>query len=170
MPNETNHLIEIKGEQADIDDFIATHKKPCLMEEDIGYDYWDFEASVPIDNELYSKYKALIKKEDYTEHCREDIINKIIEMRELQWGTKRAIVASWHDNKLRLETPWTPCDRWFKLMVLRYPTLNFVLTYNDEFSEEYYGWIVACKGEIIGEARLCLHINEEIGGIDLYSN
>ena len=141
MPNETQNCLEIQGDQTLIDSFINTHKK-TNKEYDIIY--WDFSKSVPID----------LNNDEY--------------IQEKTWGTYRGIVSHINNNKIYIETPWRSCDLWFESMIVKYPNLNFILTYNDEYSEDFYGWIVACQGNIIRNEEICLHQNAEHGGIDLY--
>ena len=88
-------------------------------------------------------------------------------MEEKEWGTSRGLVYI-QQNRAIINTPWRPCDRWFKSMVTKFPKLTFILKYSDEYREEFYGWIVATNGTVIAEQEVCLHIDEEQGGIDLY--
>ncbi len=108
--------------------------------EDSQGEYWDFSKSVPVSDES---------------------------MEEKEWGTSRGLVYI-QQNRAIINTPWRPCDRWFKSMVPKFPKLTFILKYSDEYKEEFYGWIVATNGTVIAEEEVCLHRDEEQGGIDLY--
>ena len=110
MPNETRNLLKIQGEQDLIDKFINSHKQ--INEYDLIY--WDFEHSAPL---LSNSNDENIK--------------------ENTWGTNRGIVTHCSNNEVSIETPWTPCDIWFKTMIIKYPELNFILKYNDEYAEDF---------------------------------
>ena len=53
------------------------------------------------------------------------------------------------NNKVFIETRLISCIDWFFTIIQKYPTLNFVLKYNDEYYQYFYGWAVACKGYLI---------------------
>ena len=133
MPNETLNILEIKGNKHDIDNFINSH---TVFHNDTKY--WDFEVSVPINHDLYIKNKnnALFS-------------SKLNNIKKKYWGTTRGIIIETTDNVIKIETPWTSCNQWFKTMIKKYPNLNFVLKYNDEFGEEFYGWEVSYNSKII---------------------
>lgn len=177
MPNETSNFIQIYGEQEKIDNFINIHKKlipieynkKSSVEEDGNLEehtesedyYWDFEVSVPLNDEN--------NKENENGNENENNYNKI---REKIWGTGRGLLRSHiiNNNIISIDTPWTSCLIWFKSMIKKYPDLTFSIKYNDEFQEDFYGWAIAVNGKIIDEEEICLHRNEDQGGIDLFKN
>ena len=161
MPNETSNLLEIYGDNNEVLEFINLHKKN--NPDDINTYYWDFEESVPINDEYYKKNSNLNNLSNEDSY-------KIISLRNKNWGTNRGLIIGCKENIVYIDTPWTPCKIWFKQIIVKYPNLNFILKYNDEYREEYYGWVVASKGEIIGEEEVCLHIDKERGGVNLYKN
>ena len=138
MPNETYNNLEIIGDPIEINNYFLLHKMP-IEDSDTEF-FWDFSKSVPVSDES---------------------------MEEKEWGTSRGLVYV-QQNRAIINTPWRPCDKWFKSMVTKFPKLTFILKYSDEYREEFYGWIVASNGTVIAEEEVCLHRDEEHGGIDLY--
>lgn len=168
MPNETSNVLQMFGEQNEIDKFLKDHF-------DYGPDhsenyqeiFWNFEHSVPITNKEYLDADKELEKDNLD--C--DTHNKLVFLKrkytKLNWGTHRGIVTYNKNNKIHIETPWTPCDVWFKNMITKYPNLNFSLKYNDEYREEFYGWAVACNGQLIDSEKISLLPSDE-GGINLF--
>lgn len=169
MPNETSNVLQMYGDQNTIDQFLKDHfyYGPDHSEE-YSQIFWNFEHSVPITDKKYIEANKKLEKEglECDEHNRLVLIKR--KYTKLSWGTSRGIVTYNKNNKIHIETPWMPCDNWFKNMISKYPTLNFSLKYNDEYSEEFYGWAVACHGVLIDSEMICLHPSEENGGINLF--
>ena len=157
MPNETSNLVQVLGEPYKIKEFIDSHMKP--IPDSDGNFYWDFEVSVPIEDEDY------IKNKDSN-----NMVDKILNYRKEAWGTTRGLVRNQRDNQVYIDTPWTSCEKWFITMTPKYSHLDFVLKYNDEFCEDFYGWAVSSKGILIAKEIICLHQHPqpELASIDLY--
>ena len=138
MPNETNNTLLIRGDKGEIAKFIQLHKTEIE-----GNLYWDFRKSIPSNPDNFIQ----------------------------NWGTHRIGIMSLSDDTngiVMFETPLTPCFTWFKSIVSQYPQLNFSYYYSDEFQEEFYGWAVAYNGKILDGKQICLHPDENVGGIDLF--
>lgn len=165
MPNETNNLLQVLGEPNKIEEFIDSHMK-SIPDSD-GEFYWDFEVSVPIEDKDYKK------SDSHNNNMVSDdnnIVDKILNSRKETWGTDRGIVRKRDDNLVYIDTPWTSCEQWFITMAPKYSHLDFVLKYNDEFCEDFYGWAVSSKGVLIAKEIICLHPHPrpEVASIDIY--
>ena len=159
MPNEVINMLEIYGSTLDTTEFINCHRKYILGDEQMNEGmYWDFGVSVPLDNKKCESMNTITNNG----------LNDTVKHRENTWGARRGIISNLEKDKVSIETPWTPCLKWFKQMINSYPKLNFVLKYNDEYCEEFYGWAVACGGNLIGSEEVCLHTSKQMGGIELY--
>ena len=169
MPNETSNVLQMFGEQNEIDQFLKDHffYGPDHRE-DYQQIFWNFEHSVPITNKEYLDADKELEKDNLDCDTHNNLVFIKRKYTKLNWGTHRGIVTYNKNNKIHIDTPWTPCDSWFKNMISKYPKLTFSLKYNDEYSEEFYGWAVACKGQLIDCEMICLHTSEKHGGIDLF--
>ena len=166
MPNETSNVLQMFGDQKDIDNFLKDHiEYSPEHSEDYESIFWNFAHSVPIENEEYLNAKKELEKDDYENQSK--FVNITHKYENLMWGVYRGMVTYNKNNKIHMETPWSPCVNWFKNMISKYPNLNFSLKYNDEYSEDFYGWCVACKGELIDSEKICLH-KSDTGGLDLF--
>lgn len=138
MPNETNNTLIIRGDNTAVENFILLHKL------DINdHLYWDFNKSIPVEEKKYIE----------------------------KWGTYRIGILNLLDKKngiVMFQTPITPCLKWFEKIVEKYPDLNFSYYYSDEYQEEFYGWSVGIDGKILDGKQICLHVNKNVGGVDLY--
>ena len=169
MPNETSNVLKIYGDQEDIDKFLKDHfEYGPEHKEDYQQISWKFDHSVPITNKEYLDADKELNSNNLDSNKHNNLVNIIQKYRELSWGTNCGIVSYNKNNKIHIDTPWTPCNVWFKNMIAKYPLLNFSLKYNDEYREEFYGWAVACKGELIDCEIICLHPSTEEGGINIF--
>jgi len=170
MPNETNNLLQVLGEPDKIVEFIDSHMKP--IPDSDGEFYWDFEVSVPIEDEDYKKSSNdnNMISEDNNMVSDDNMVDNILNFRKEAWGTDRGIVRKRNDNLVYIDTPWTSCEQWFITMVPKYSHLDFVLKYNDEFCEDFYGWAVSSKGVLLAKEIICLHPHPrpEVASIDIY--
>ena len=169
MPNETSNVLQMFGEQNEIDAFLKDHfEYGPDHSEDYQEIYWNFEKSVPIMNKEYLDAEKQLQKDnlDFDTYNNSVIIKR--KYTKGKWGTDRGIVTYNKNNKIHIDTPWTPCDIWFKNMITKYPKINFSLKYNDEYQEEFYGWVVSSQGKIIDSEKICLHPSKQNGGINLF--
>ena len=175
MPNETNNLLQVLGEPDKIKEFIDSHMKH--IPDSDGEFYWDFEVSVPIENEDYKKSDNMVNDDNNMVNDDNNMVNddnnmvdNILNFRKEAWGTDRGIVRKRSDNQVYIDTPWTSCEQWFINMVPKYLHLDFVLKYNDEFCEDFYGWAVSSKGVLLAKEIICLHPHPtpEVASIDIY--
>ena len=79
-----------------------------------------------------------------------------IKLREKMWGTRRGIISSIQRNIVYIETPYTSCLNWYMSIIKKYKNLSFILRYNDEYMEEFYGWAVSLNGNLIANDEIIL--------------
>ena len=169
MPNETSNVLQIFGEQKFIDKFLNDHfEYGSDHSEEYNEIYWNFEKSVPITNQKYVEADKMLENNDLDADTHNKLVDTKNQYTKQYWGTNRGMVTYNKNNKIHIDTPWTPCDVWFKNMISKYPNLDFSLKYNDEYREEFYGWSVASKGVLIDSEMICLHPCEADGGVDLF--
>lgn len=119
MPNETQNYLYILGDKTEALRFQNIHS----VDHENGL-FWDFGVS-------------------------RKIIGDTNKERFEKWGTTRAGLLTCLGHKFLIETATTPCNTWLEYVINNYPKLKFVMYFQDEFGEEFYGSVVGEHGTVI---------------------
>jgi hypothetical protein len=162
MPNWCSNNLNVWGDENELSEFKKHSLTPADHNSPEDFDF-TFEGLYPTPKELMENSSPISKQESETDADFKSRVKRLedeygynnwYEWRVYNWGTKwdasESVIMTNNNEEFYVgfDTAWAPPTNWLKKVSIRFPNLNFSLTYMEE-GQGFCGKLRIGEGEIV---------------------